>query len=81
MGRDQPGRSSRTKLTFAPIDRITPEGDHALVDFDKKFVKHAPSTRSEGVLAPYENEALRRYYGFAMPAEVTGSHDAALRTS
>jgi sporulation protein YlmC with PRC-barrel domain len=67
-----------TKLTFVPVARVTQEGDHALVDFDKKFVKNALSTHTEGVLDPAENEALHRYYGIAAPAEFAGSHDAAL---
>jgi hypothetical protein len=69
------------KWTFAPIARVTREGDHALVDFDKKFVKHAPSTHTEGVLSPTENEALYRYYGINLPSEISGSHDAALRAN
>lgn len=67
-----------TKWTFAPVARVAREGDHAVVDFDKKFVKHAPSTHTEGVLSPAENQALYHYYGMTLPAEAAGSHDAAL---
>jgi PRC-barrel domain len=68
------------KLGFAPVARVTSEGDVAIVDFDKKHLKHAPTTRSEGVLSPSENEALYHYYGIDHGAQApAGSHDRALR--
>ena len=70
-----------TKHGFAPVDKVSAEGDHAVVEYDKNHVKHAPTTRSEGVLSPSENEALYRYYGIDPQGEVAGSHDAALKAS
>jgi len=68
------------KLGFAPVAKVTHEGDKVLVGFEKKYVTHAPKTRSEGVLSPSENEALYRYYGIELgPAKPAGSHDIALR--
>ena len=68
------------KLGFAPVTRVTSEGDVAVVDFDKKHLKNAPTTRSEGVLSPSENEALYRYYGIDHGSqELAGSHDSAIR--
>lgn len=64
-----------TKWVFAPIARVTREGDHALVDHDKRFVKHGLRTHAEGVLSPEENEELYRYYGIYHEGRVAGSHD------
>jgi hypothetical protein len=69
-----------TKHGFAPVTKVTGEGDHALVDYDKGHVKNAPTTKSEAVLSPAENEALYRYYGIDHPGRVSGSHEAALKT-
>jgi hypothetical protein len=67
------------KLGFAPVAKVTSEGQTAVVAFDKKHVKHAPQTRSEGVLSPSENDALYRYYGIERgPTEPAGSRDASL---
>jgi len=51
-----------SKLGFAPVREVSPEGDHAVINLDKKLVSHAPTTRSEGALSPDENDALYRYY-------------------
>jgi hypothetical protein len=64
-----------TKWVFAPITRVTLEGDHALVDHDKKFVKHALRTHTEDVLSPAENQRLYRYYGIYHEGQVAGSHE------
>ena len=66
------------KLGFAPVAKVTTEGQNAIVEFDKQHVKHAPQTRSEsGVLSPTENDALYRYYGIERgPKEPVGSRDA-----
>jgi hypothetical protein len=67
------------KLGFAPVAKVSTEGDNAVVEFDKKHVKHAPTTRSEGVLSPAENDALYAYYGIERPQPApAGSHDASL---
>jgi len=67
------------KLGFAPMAKVTGEGQNAVVEFDKKHVKHAPKTRSEGVLSPSENDALYAYYGIERTQkEPAGSHDASL---
>src|SRR5438270_9815557 len=64
------------KLGFAPVDQVSVEGNNAVVQFDKKHVKHAPQTRSEGVLSPSENDALYAYYGIERTQkEPSGSHD------
>jgi uncharacterized protein YrrD len=70
-----------TKHGFAPVTKVSSEGDHAVVHYDKHHVKHAPTTKSEGVLSPAENQALYRYYGIDHPGEPSGSHDAALKVS
>jgi uncharacterized protein YrrD len=71
-----------TKHGFAPVTKVSSEGDHAVVHYDKHHVKHAPTTKSEGgALSPAENEALYRYYGIDHGAEVSGSRDAALDVS
>src|SRR5438876_675137 len=68
------------KLGFAPVGRVTTEGDQALVDFDKKHLKQALTTRSGGMLSPPENEALYHYYGIDHGrGELSGSHDSAVR--
>jgi len=64
-----------TKWVFAPVTRATREGDHARVGYDRKFVKHAPSTHTEDVLSPAENQELYRYYGVDHEGQVAGSHD------
>jgi hypothetical protein len=68
-----------TKHGFAPVAKVSREGDNAMVEYEKNFVKHAPTTRSEGVLSPTENEALYGYYGIPRAqTEISGSRDAAL---
>jgi hypothetical protein len=67
------------KLGFAPVAKVTNEGENAVVELEKKFVKHAPQTRSEGVLSPSENDALCRYYGLERGTrEPAGSRDLSL---
>ena len=67
------------KHGFAPVTKVTPEGDKAVVAFEKKHVKHAPTTKSEGVLSPEENDALYTYYGIQHdPTVHAGSRDASL---
>ena len=68
-----------TKHGFAPVTQVTAEGDRAVVAFEKKHVKQAPTTKSEGVLSPDENEALYSYYGITHDPQVhAGSRDASL---
>jgi PRC-barrel domain len=68
------------KHGFAPVTKVSAEGDKAVVAFEKKHVKHAPTTKSEGVLSPDENDALYSYYG--MTHEVhAGSRDASLHSA
>ena len=64
-----------TKWVFAPITRVTQQGDHALVVHDKEFVKHGLITHTEGVLSPEENHDLYHYYGIYHEGQVAGSHD------
>ena len=64
-----------TKWVFAPVTRVAREADHALVDYDKRFVTHGLSTHTEGVLSPEENRELHRYYGIYHEGQVAGSHD------
>jgi len=67
------------KHGFAPVTQVTAEGDRAVVAFEKNHVKHAPTTKSEGVLSPEENDALYSYYGISHEAEMrAGSRDASL---
>jgi hypothetical protein len=71
-----------TKHGFAPAAKVTNERDHAVVEYDKNYVKHGPTTKSEGgALSPDENAALYRYYGMNPPSELSGSRDAALKVS
>jgi hypothetical protein len=68
-----------TKHGFAPVAMVSSEGQNALVEYETKFVKHAPTTKSEGVLSPAENEALYGYYGIPRDQrEPSGSRNAAL---
>jgi hypothetical protein len=69
-----------TKHGFAPVTKVTVEGDKAVVAFEKKYVKGALTTKTEGVLSPEENAELYRYYGIDQK-EPSGSHDAALHTA
>jgi hypothetical protein len=63
------------------VARVSVIGENAVTEFDKKWVKHAPTTRSEGVLSPAENDALYTYYGIERPQTgPAGSHDASLPT-
>ncbi|HKN91926.1 MAG TPA: PRC-barrel domain-containing protein [Acidimicrobiia bacterium] len=67
------------KLGFAPVAKVSTKGETAVTEFDKKWVKQAPTTRSEGVLSPAENDALYTYYGIERAQkEPSGSHDASL---
>ena len=67
------------KHGFAPVTQVSAEGDKAVVAFEKKHVKHAPTTKSEGVLSPDENDALYSYYGMAHDPQVhAGSRAASL---
>jgi hypothetical protein len=61
------------------VTQVSAEGDNAVVAFEKKHVKHAPTTKTEGVLSPDENDALYSYYGMAPDPRVhAGSRDASL---
>jgi hypothetical protein len=63
------------KVTFAPVAGVTPEGEDAVVTFDKKHVKQAPKAQTEGALSPAENDQLFRYYGIDR-TEASGSQDS-----
>lgn len=68
-----------SKLGFAPVAEVRNEGENTVVAFDKKYVTHAPTTKSEGVLSPDESEALYRYYGLERGHKpVAGSRNSAL---
>jgi PRC-barrel domain protein len=68
-----------SKHGFAPVANVTAEGDKAVVAFEKNHVKHAPTTKSEGVLSPQENDALYRYYSIEHDSQVqAGSRDSSL---
>jgi hypothetical protein len=66
------------KHGFAPVSKVHLEGESAVVDYDRQYVKDAPTSRSEGVLSPDENEALYDYYGMPHPQEPSSSRDATL---
>ena len=71
-----------TKHGFVPVATVSSEGENALVGYETKFVKHAPTSKSEGVLSPAENEALYAYYRIPRgQREPSGSRNAALFAS
>jgi hypothetical protein len=71
------GGAFGTKVVFAPVTKVARQGQHAVVAFEKTYVKNAPRAHIRGALSPAEKDELCRYYGIDRgQTEVSGSVDA-----
>ena len=67
-----------TKFLFVPLDKITVEDKGTVVAFEKKHVKNAPRTQTEGAISPAEKTKLWSHYGIDRGSAESGSKDATL---